>query len=122
MTIEKNTCVKTITAKEYWNEYLATALLRTGYLPEDLYYMITTSEDLQKYITNTVVRNWYMQNDNLQDVVQEIICTRNIDDKHFSQSNDTEDLTDCINTVFGIEFLIEVLDDETAIIEQERNK
>lgn len=48
-----------ITAKEYWNDMLKEALLNTGYLPKELYFLITTSKDLEKFITPDVIQNWY---------------------------------------------------------------
>lgn len=87
---------KLITPEYYWVDMLRHALYVTGYLPKELYYLVTTSKDLQKYITAEILQNWYEDDDNLDLILTEIHYTRMIDKRYFSQSNSTVDLDDII--------------------------
>jgi hypothetical protein len=104
--------MKKITAKEYWNTYLPKALLETGYLPEQFYYLITTSKELQEYITEDIIRNWYKEDDNLKNTVHEILYVSGINDTSFTQSCNINNLICAIHTAFDIK----VVDDKTVII------
>lgn len=104
---------KIIKADYYWNVLLKEALKITGYLPENLYELITTSKQLKKYITPEIIKDWY--EDNIDYAFDEIIYDRNISTKYFSQSRNTRDLEDCIKEVFQIKY-IEYIEDTTACI------
>ena len=67
-----------ITAKQYWNEILKEALYETGYLPKELYHLITTSDVLATFITPSIIKSWYNQEDNLNFTINEISYTRGI--------------------------------------------
>ena len=87
---------KLITPEYYWVDMLRHALYVTGYLPKELDYLVTTSKDLQKYITVEILQNWYEDDDNLDLVLSEIHYARAIDKRYFSQSNSTIDLDEII--------------------------
>lgn len=102
-----------ITAKYYWEVMLKESLRNTGYLPKELYYVLSRCEELHKYITPEIIRNWYKDDFNLDFVLDEIFYTRGIELSYFSQSRDTRDLEDCIAEYYDLtEFVI--IDDETA--------
>lgn len=106
----------TITSNKYWNEWLEKALLTTGYLPNELIYMITTSKDLAKYITPEIIKKWYKEQNNIKDVVIEIHYIRSINENYFSQSNNVRDLEDIIAEVYHID-KINFYNDKVAIIQ-----
>ena len=87
---------KVITPEYYWDDMLRQALYVTGYLPKELEYLITTSKDLQKYITAEILQNWYEDDNNLDLALSEIHYTRRINRRYFSQSNSTVDLDEII--------------------------
>lgn len=105
----------TITANKYWNEWLEKALLTTGYLPNDLLYMITTSKDLASFITPEIIKNWYKEQNNIKDVVIELHYVRRINEHYFSQSNNVRDLEDIIANAYYID-KIDYKEDKIAII------
>ena len=105
-----------ITAKFYWDTMLKASLKATGYLPEDFYYLITSSEDLKKYITPEVVRNWYADESNLDWTLEEIMYVRRVHTGHFTQSVNVNDLEDCIAKHYCIKELRVNDYDETATI------
>lgn len=105
----------TITSNKYWNEWLEKALLTTGYLPNDLLYMITTSKDLAQYITPEIIKNWYKEQNNIKDVIIEIHYIRNINEHYFSQTRDVSDLENIIADTYCINE-IEYQEDKIAII------
>ena len=87
---------KLITPEYYWVDMLRHALYVTGYLPKELYYLVTTSKDLQKYITAEIIQNWYEDDDNLDLILTEIHYTRRIRTGYFTQSYSTVDLDEII--------------------------
>lgn len=105
----------TITASKYWNEWLEKALLTTGYLPNELLYMITSSKDLEQYITPEIIKNWYKEQNNIKDVVIELHYIRCINEHYFSQSCNVRDLEDIIADTYHINN-IDYKEDKIAII------
>lgn len=70
---------------------------------------------MEKYITPEMIKNWYKQQENIKDTVQEMIYTRNINTGYFSQSSDVSDLEEIIAFTYKID-TIEYHDDIVAII------
>lgn len=89
-----------------------------GYLPNDLFYMITTSKDLEKYITPKIIKKWYKEQNNIKDIVIEIHYVRGINEHYFSQSHNVRDLEDIIAQTYHID-TINYYNDKVAIIQHE---
>lgn len=107
---------ETITANYYWGTMLKHALKSSGYLPKDLYYLITTNKDLEKMITPEIVRNWYVDEKNLDLAMEEIIYTRRINTHYFTQSGNTNDLEECIMEYCQVvEFKVKDYDEQAVI-------
>lgn len=107
---------ETITAGFYWDTMLKASLRATGYLPKDLYYLPARCEELHKYITPEIIRNWYADEYNLDWALEEILYTRGVHTGHFTQSVNVNDLEDCIAKHYCIKELRVNDYDETATI------
>ena len=107
---------KKISAEEYWNKYLKNALYYSSWLPENLLYLITWSNKLQKYIDNEIIADWYKDKDNLDNALDNILYEYGVDTRFISQHNNVRDLEDLINEYYDIMYI--EYDDEHIYIKE----
>lgn len=108
--------MKKITAYEYWTKYLKNCLYWSGWLPDELLYLITNVSTLQKKITNEDVIEWYNtdEEENLDSVLDEILIIYGVDEDYFSQTSNVVDLEELINEYY----YVEIIDDEHCYIKK----
>lgn len=111
-----------ITADYYWDVMLREAIKASSYLPKDLYYLITTSKDLEKMITPSIVYNWYEDEQNLDCALEEIIYTRRIRTSYFTQSANISDLEECIKRYYGIIEFETQYDEQATVVTKKQLK
>ena len=88
-----------ISANRYWNILVPYTLKKLNYIPEDFYYLLTTSEDLKKLITNEIIVNWLKVEKNFEYYVEQVLATLVNDRAHFQQEQDTSWLQELVQEV-----------------------
>lgn len=88
-----------ISASRYWNILVPYTLKKLNYIPEDFYYLLTTSEDLKKLITNEIIVNWLKVEENFKYYVEQVLNTLVNDRAHFQQEQDTSWLQELVQEV-----------------------
>lgn len=88
-----------ISASRYWNILVPYTLKKLNYIPEDFYYLLTTSEDLKKLITNEIIVNWLKVEENFKYYIEQVLTTLVNDRAHFQQEQDTSWLQELVQEV-----------------------